>query len=239
MQRIDWEASYHVLRCVMKQASRKFGWELSDIRVTQMDDGQYRASIDTSGSPMSFTGEASASIVGAKAKLMYAAVSYVSCEMHTLILDLNYPLLRFQNKFIATFDQKMQKISCSGFGLRNLLIRCRELFDTCYAEVQENLSANPCNSYPREVLQIFGRELADTEVRFMSLWNGFLDHKVVYCICIYSTFGRVSGSRAHYAFIWSNTRQVHVFDTWCSFMVHFFFIATYSASGLAGRYQLC
>lgn len=89
---MDWEASYEVLRLEFDEALAKLKMQSTEIQVSQLSDGKYRASVAVSSALYQFTTEASHSPLAAKSRLMYTALKYIHDVLGYGIIDLNHEL---------------------------------------------------------------------------------------------------------------------------------------------------
>lgn len=166
-----------MLCTIYKEAIKKMNCEVSKIRVIQLDDGQFKAAIDVSVYPYSFSGDVAATKVAANSKLLFSVIKYVNIGLGQAIIDLNYSVRQCQDNFINCFNHEMNGIWRCGEKMQSLLSTCQDLFAKNTNEFTDKISGSACTMVV-SLIQIFASQLLDVKVKFEDAWVRFMNLKV-------------------------------------------------------------
>lgn len=177
-QRVDWDRSYFVLRSIYDEAIGKMESEVSEVRVVQLQNGEYQGSIEISAHPHLFVGDSGCTKISAKSKILYSAIKHVNQTLGCGIIDLNCSILHHEENFISQLDQKIHGVWRCGQKLERLLLTSEDALLKNINHVTDNIRANECTMYVATTIASSASELARLKSKFYEAWSVFMNNLV-------------------------------------------------------------
>lgn len=151
----------------------------SAIRFVELEDGQFKATVDVSVEPFNFVGDADVTRIGAKSKLLFAVIKHVNVQLGIPVIDLHFPVWQHQDRFMRRFDQKMTGIWRCGERIHRMKVLTHEVFGRVTSQTVMKLSSDSaCSEVVVRAIEDVAATLLNLQAQFDSVWVRFMDLRV-------------------------------------------------------------